>query len=97
LHPVSTTLQILEHQITAVVWQIWRLVLIVASVLLARHAGLSALDALWISSLVQVVCCLALLGLMVGSIEQVVGRWRGSARSTAVNAAPNLPPPQARQ
>jgi O-antigen/teichoic acid export membrane protein len=78
LHPVSTTLQMLEHQVTAVVWQIFRLVLIVASVLLARHAGLSAIDALWISSLVQVVCCLALLGLMVGSIEQMVGRHFGT-------------------
>jgi O-antigen/teichoic acid export membrane protein len=78
LHPVSTTLQMLEHQVTAVVWQILRLVLIVASVLLPRHAGLSAIDALWISSLVQVVCCLALLGLMVGSIEQVVGRHFGT-------------------
>ena len=80
LHPVSTTLQMLEHQVTAVVWQIFRLVLIVASVLLPRYAGLSAIDALWISSLVQVVCCLALLGLMVWSIEQVVGRHFGTTR-----------------
>jgi O-antigen/teichoic acid export membrane protein len=76
LHPVSTTLQILEHQVTAVVWQICRLVLIVGGVLLARRAGLSAIDALWISSIVQAVCCLALLGLMVASIERIVGRWR---------------------
>lgn len=76
LHPVSTTLQILEHQVTAAVWQICRLVLIVTSVLVARRAGLSAVDALWISSLAQAACCLALLGLMAGSIEQVVARSR---------------------
>jgi O-antigen/teichoic acid export membrane protein len=75
LHPVSTTLQILEHQVTAVVWQVCRLVLLVAGVLLARHAGLSAVAALWITSLVQAVCCLVLLALMVGSIEHVVARW----------------------
>lgn len=75
LHPVSTTLQMLEHQVTAAVWQICRLVLIVASVLLARRAGLSAVDALWISSLVQAACCLALLALMIGAIEHVVARW----------------------
>jgi O-antigen/teichoic acid export membrane protein len=76
LHPVSTTLQILEHQVTAVIWQVCRLVLIVGGVLLARRYGMSAVDALWISSLLQAVCCLALLGLMIGSIEQVVARWR---------------------
>jgi hypothetical protein len=30
---------------------------------------------LWITSLVQAVCCLVLLALMVGSIEHVVARW----------------------
>jgi O-antigen/teichoic acid export membrane protein len=79
LHPVSTTLQILEHQVTAVVWQICRLVLIVVGVLLARHAGLSAVSALWISSLLQALCCAVLLGLMVGSIEKVVARWGNAA------------------
>ena len=76
LHPVSTTLQMLEHQVTAVAWQIGRLVLVVSSVLLARRAGMSAVAALWVSSLVQAACCLALLALMVWSIEQVVTRWR---------------------
>jgi O-antigen/teichoic acid export membrane protein len=75
LHPVSTTLQLLEHQVTAVIWQVGRLVLVVASVLLSWHAGLSAVSTLWISSLVQAACGLALLGLMVGSIEHVVARW----------------------
>ena len=76
LHPVSTTLQILEHQVTAAIWQIFRLVLVVASVLLARRAGLSAVNALWLSSLAQTVCCLALLALMAGSIAHVVASAR---------------------
>ncbi|HXD35250.1 MAG TPA: lipopolysaccharide biosynthesis protein [Rhodanobacter sp.] len=76
LHPVSTTLQMLEHQATAAIWQICRLVLVVAGVLVAWRAGLSAVDALWVSALVQAACCLALLLLMIGSIEQVVTRWR---------------------
>lgn len=79
LHPVSTTLQLLEHQAAAAVWQVGRLVLIVGSVLLARHEGLSAVNALWVSSLVQAVCCLVLLGMMVGAIERVVARWKAKA------------------
>lgn len=72
LHSVSSTLQIMERQVTAMIWQICRLVLIVAGVLLARRAGLSAVDALWISSLVQAVSCVVLLAVMVASIEQMV-------------------------
>jgi len=73
VHPLSTTLQMLERQVTAGLWQIGRLVLLVGGVLLAWHFGLSALAALWIASLVQAACCLVLLGLMAGAIEQVVG------------------------
>ena len=76
MHPVSTTLQLLEHQVTAAIWQVCRLVLVVAGVWLAWHAGLPAVDALWVSSLVQAVCYLVLFGLMVISIERVVRRWR---------------------
>ncbi|HET8995580.1 MAG TPA: oligosaccharide flippase family protein, partial [Acetobacteraceae bacterium] len=74
LHPLSTTMQILEYQVTAVLWQIGRLTLLVGGVLLAWHAGLSALTALWIASLIQAACCLVLLGLMAWAIEQVVAR-----------------------
>jgi len=79
LHPLSTTLQLLEYQVTAVLWQIGRLTLLVGGVLLAWHAGMSALAALWIASLVQAACCLVLLGLMAGAIEQVVTRQRNQA------------------
>jgi len=76
LHPVSTTLQMLEHQITPAVWQVCRLVVIVGAVLLSRANGVTAVNALWICSMVQAVCCLILLGLMSWSIEHVVRSWR---------------------
>jgi len=76
LHPVSTTLQMLEHQVTPAVWQVCRLIVLVSAVLLARTHGVSAVDALWICSGVQAVCCLILLALMVWSIEHVVRSWR---------------------
>jgi len=79
LHPVSTTMQMLEHQVTPAVWQVSRLILLVGAVLLACGHGVSAVDALWICSGVQAVCCLVLLGLMVASIEHVVRRWGARA------------------
>ena len=82
LHPVSTTLQMLEHQVTPAVWQVCRLLLIVGAVLLAHAHGLSAVNALWVCSAVQAVCCLVLLALMVGSIEHVVRRWRTDRHCT---------------
>jgi O-antigen/teichoic acid export membrane protein len=73
LHPVSTTLQMMEHQILAAAWQICRLVLVVAAVMLPWHAGASAVSALWISSIVQAGCVLVMFGLMVMSIERIAG------------------------
>lgn len=74
LHPVSTTLQMVEWQVAGAVWQICRLILVVASVLLAWHAEASAVTALWISSIVQTGCVLAVFALMVVSIERVATR-----------------------
>jgi O-antigen/teichoic acid export membrane protein len=78
LHPVSTTLQILEHQVTAAIWQIFRLVLVIAAVIVARRDGFSAVQALWTTSIVQAVCCVILLGLMVVAIERVVTRHQNA-------------------
>ena len=78
LHPVSTTMQMLEQQVTPAVWQVCRLSLLVGAVLLARQYGVSAVNALWICSVVQAVCCLILLGLMAAAIEHVVRLWRGA-------------------
>jgi O-antigen/teichoic acid export membrane protein len=74
LHPVSNTLQVLERQTISALWQICRLALVVASVLLPWQAGMSALGALWITSLVQVVCCLILLVVMAGLIKEIADR-----------------------
>ena len=79
LHPVSTTLQMLEHQALAAVWQICRLGLVVAAVLVPWHLGASAVDALWISSIVQAGCVLVMFGLIILSIEQLTTRPRRRA------------------
>jgi O-antigen/teichoic acid export membrane protein len=71
LHPVSGTLQLLERQATAAIWQICRLVVIVAAVLISWRMGNSALQTLWISALTEASCCLILLGLMANAIEQL--------------------------
>jgi O-antigen/teichoic acid export membrane protein len=71
LHPVSGTLQLLERQAIAAAWQAGRMVLVVASVLLPWRAGMSAVGAMWISSLVQAACCIALLGIMAVLIERL--------------------------
>jgi O-antigen/teichoic acid export membrane protein len=78
LHPVSSTLQVLERQVVAVLWQACRLALVVAAVLLPWCDGMSAVSALWISSLTEAACCLALLALMAGTIERVAARQRAA-------------------
>lgn len=79
LHPVSTTLQMLEHQAMAAVWQVCRLALVVVAVLVPWHLGASAVTALWISSIVQAACVLVMFGLIILSIEQLTTRPRPRA------------------
>lgn len=76
LHPVSTTLQMLEYQVTAAVWQVGRLLLVTIGVLLPWRAGFSAVATLWIVSAIEAACCLLLLLLMVMAIEQTATRHR---------------------
>jgi O-antigen/teichoic acid export membrane protein len=83
LHPVSGTLQLLERQATAALWQICRLALIVGAVLIPWRAGISAVQTLWISSLTEAACCLVLLALIASAIEQVATRQRERATSEA--------------
>lgn len=71
LHPVSHTLQLLQKQLTAAGLQAVRLILIVASIVLPWHAGLSAVQALWVYSAVQIVMCSAILTTMGRSIRKV--------------------------
>ena len=79
LHPVSTTLQMLEHQMVAATWQIIRLVMVVGAVLLPWHAGASAVTALWISSIVQAVCVVAVFAVMLVAIERIAASPPGDA------------------
>ena len=78
LHPVSTTLQMLEYQLVAALWQVGRLTLVVAGVLFAWTHGESALTALWIGSLAQAGSCLVLLAITAGAVERVVAKQRKS-------------------
>ncbi len=71
VHPVSTTLQMLERQVLNAAWEILRLLAVVLAVLGAWKGGLSAVQALWVYSGVQAVCCVALLGLITVSIERL--------------------------
>ncbi|MBV9248598.1 MAG: oligosaccharide flippase family protein [Acetobacteraceae bacterium] len=74
LHPVSTTLQMLEHQATAAIWQVCRLGLVVVAVVVSWRLGEHAITALWITSAVQAFCGIVLLGLMIASIERLVAQ-----------------------
>jgi len=83
LHPVSTTLQLLERQATGAAWQVCRLTLVVTAVLVPWHAGVSAVQALWISALTEASCCLVLLTLMSSAIERRAAQQHERADMTA--------------
>jgi O-antigen/teichoic acid export membrane protein len=74
LHPVSTSLQILERQVLAASWQAARLLVVAGSAVLAWRLGLPALTALWLGSLAQVIACLAMLVLIALSIHRIQPR-----------------------
>lgn len=71
VHPVSTTLQMLERQVLNAAWEVLRLAAVVLAVAVAWRAGLSAVQTLWLYSGVQAVSCLALLGLIDVSIQRL--------------------------
>jgi len=71
LHPVSMSLQLLERQVLATAWQSLRLALIIAAVIIPWHFGLSALAALWLTSLVQVLSCFGMLVLIAISVRRI--------------------------
>ena len=74
LHPVSTSLQIMERQALAAAWQAGRLVLVVAGVIVPWRLGLGALQAVWLTSLAQVISCAAMLALIAISVERIQPR-----------------------
>ena len=70
LHPVSTLPQIMERQVMAATWQAGRLILVIASAIVAAQLGWSALTALWLSALAQAVACTTMLGLIAMSVQR---------------------------
>jgi hypothetical protein len=75
LHPVSTSLQIMERQALAAAWPAGRLALVLATVMAAWRAGLPAVTALWLASLAQLVACGMMLLLISWSIGQIERQW----------------------
>jgi O-antigen/teichoic acid export membrane protein len=67
--PVFHTLQVLERQTLAAAWQISRLLLVVATFMIASRFNVSAPATIFCYSAVQAVACVALLVLMAKSIE----------------------------
>ncbi len=72
LHPVSTTLQLLNRQALAAVWQAARLTLLVAAAVMAHESNLPAIDAVWFCSAIQAAACVGMLATMAVVIEQLV-------------------------
>ena len=72
LHPVSTMLQMLERQVAAAAWQVFRLVVVVGGFLIGWRSGLSAVATLWLCSILQFFAIVVVLGLIAWSIERLV-------------------------
>jgi len=62
-----------------VAWQIGRLALVAAAVVLPWQAGFSAVATLWIDSAAEAGSCLVLLLLMIWAIERTAARHGQSA------------------
>ena len=77
LHPVSTMLQMLERQVAAAAWQVFRLVLVIGGFLIAWRSGFSAVTTLWLCSFLQLFAIIVVLGLIAWSIERVANKAAG--------------------
>ncbi len=71
LHPVSTTLQLLNRQKLAAAWQILRVTMLVVATVAAQRHGLSAVAALWVCSAIQGVACSGMLATMAVCIHRL--------------------------
>jgi hypothetical protein len=69
--PVFHTLQILEKQVLAAGWQIGRLILVATTFLLARRYDIPSTITVFSYSAIQAVSCVALLLLMMVSIQKL--------------------------
>ena len=79
LHPVSTTLQMLEHQIAAALWQVFRLVLVIGGFVASWRLGVPAVTTLWICSILQLIAVLVALAMITWSIEQLARQAKHAA------------------
>jgi O-antigen/teichoic acid export membrane protein len=71
LHPVSTTLQLLNRQKLAAAWQMFRVAMLVCATVAAQRCGLSAVAALWVCSAIQALACSGMLATMAVCIHRV--------------------------
>jgi len=71
VQPVFHTLQLLERQGIAAVWQISRVILTVATFFLGTTFGYDAVWVVFAYSIVQAVCCTVLLAIMMKSIQRL--------------------------
>lgn len=82
IQPVAHTLQLLERQATAAAWQIGRLILVVATFLVAARAGVGAADAILCYAVAQALASAILLTLMAQAIRRA-GRESAPGRTGA--------------
>ena len=84
LHPVSTTLQMLERQVAAALWQVGRMTAVVLALVVGWRHGLSAAQTLWAYSTVQAAAALVMLGMITIAIRDAQTSHRlGSAPTTS--------------
>jgi O-antigen/teichoic acid export membrane protein len=90
LHPVSTTLQLLNRQKLAAAWQILRLALLIGAAVAAQRFALTAVAALWVCSIIQVVTCSGMLATMAVCIHRMAASTNDAA--TQRRSAPLVRP-----
>jgi len=82
LHPVSTTMQLLNRQKLAAVWQMFRLVLLISATVAAHRFGLSAVAALWVCSTIQALACSGMLATMALCIRRLTMAHTSNQRTS---------------
>jgi hypothetical protein len=61
----------MDRQVMAAAWQVGRLILVIASAIVAWQLGWSALTALWLSALAQGIACATMLGMIAVAIQRI--------------------------
>ena len=71
IQPVFHTLQLLEKQVTAALWQISRVVISIGIFILGAHLNMSPARVVLAYSIAQALCCGVLLILMASAINKL--------------------------